>query len=124
MKKSSEKSFGIVFSIFFSLIGLWPLLNLSSVRVWSIVLAFLFLATAFVYPKVLRPLNHIWIKLGDVLGKFISPIVMALIFFAIVTPISFLVRALGKDLLKLKFSKNTSYWIRRKQNITSMKKQY
>ena len=124
MKKSSEKSFGIVFSVFFFLIGLWPLLNLSSVRVWSIVLAFLFLATAFVYPKVLRPLNHIWIKLGDVLGKFISPIVMALIFFAIVTPISFLVRALGKDLLKLKFSKNTSYWIRRKQNITSMKKQY
>jgi len=79
---------------------------------------------AFLKPKLLKPLNHNWIKLGEIIGKVIAPIVMALVFFIIVTPISFLVRVLGKDLLKLKFSKNNSYWIKRKENITTMDKQF
>ena len=72
----------------------------------------------------MKTLNKIWIKLGELLGKLIAPIVMALVFFIIVTPISFFVRILGKDLLMLKFSKNNSYWIKRQKNITTMDKQF
>ena len=124
MKRSTEKNFGIVFSALFFLIGLCPLLNAAEIRIWSIIIAVIFLVLAFLKPKLLKPLNHNWIKLGEIIGKVIAPIVMALVFFIIVTPISFLVRVLGKDLLKLKFSKNNSYWIKRKENITTMDKQF
>tara|TARA_B110000259_G_C14004033_1_gene397347 strand:- start:1216 stop:1590 length:375 start_codon:yes stop_codon:yes gene_type:complete len=124
MKRSTEKNFGIIFSALFFLIGLWPLLNAAEIRIWSIIIAVIFLVLAFLKPKLLKPLNHNWIKLGEIIGKVIAPIVMALVFFIIVTPISFLVRVLGKDLLKLKFSKNNSYWIKRKENITTMDKQF
>ena len=124
MKKSSEKSFGIIFAVIFFLIGLWPILSLGSIRVWSIILAIVFLTLSFFKPKLLRPLNLTWIKLGEILGKIIAPIVMALVFFVILTPMSFLVRALGKDLLRLKFSKNNTYWIKREKNITTMNKQF
>ena len=124
MKKSSEKSFGIIFAVIFFLIGLWPILSLGSIRVWSIILAIVFLTLSFFKPKLLRPLNLTWIKLGEILGKIIAPIVMALVFFVILTPMSFLVRALGKDLLRLKFSKNNTFWIKRKTNVTTMDKQF
>ena len=124
MKRSTEKNFGIVFSALFFLIGLWPLLNAAEIRIWSIIVAVIFLVLAYLKPKLLKPLNHNWIKLGEIIGKVIAPIVMALVFFIIVTPISFLVRVLGKDLLKLKFSKNNSYWIKRSENITTMDKQF
>jgi hypothetical protein len=124
MNKSSDKNFGVIFSVFFFLIGLWPLLSLNSIRVWSICLAIIFLVLSFFRPNILRPLNNSWVKLGEILGKIIAPIIMALIFFTILTPISFLVRILGKDLLKLKFSKKNSYWIQRKKNITTMDKQF
>ena len=122
MTKSSEKSFGIIFAVIFFLIGLWPILSLGSIRVWSIILAIVFLTLSFFKPKLLRPLNLTWIKLGEILGKIIAPIVMALVFFVILTPMSFLVRALGKDLLRLKFSKNNTYWIKRQTNVTTMDK--
>ena len=124
MKRSTEKNFGIIFSALFFLIGLWPLLNAAEIRIWSIIIAIIFLVLAFLKPKLLKPLNHTWIKLGETIGKVIAPIIMALVFFIILTPISFLVRVLGKDLLKLKFSKNNSYWIKRKENITTMDKQF
>jgi len=124
MKKASEKSFGIIFSVFFFAIGFWPLLNTGSIKIWAVILAIVFFTLAFVYPKILKPLNYFWVKLGEILGKLIAPIVMAIVFFTIVTPISFLVRVLGKDLLKLKFSNKRSYWIKREKNITSMDKQF
>tara|TARA_B110000967_G_scaffold176033_1_gene189211 strand:- start:230 stop:604 length:375 start_codon:yes stop_codon:yes gene_type:complete len=124
MRKSSEKKFGIIFSIIFLVIGLWPLLNQGPIRLWSIGLSFLFLAATLLLPKSLRILNDNWIKLGEILGKIIAPIVMALVFFTILTPISFIVRILGKDLLRLKFSKNDTYWIKREKNITTMDKQF
>jgi|TARA_B100000780_G_scaffold19087_1_gene12363 hypothetical protein len=124
MKKSSEKSFGILFSVLFFLIGFWPLLNVAEIRVWSIILAFIFLTLAYLKSELLKPLNRAWIKLGEVIGKIIAPIIMALVFFTIVTPISFLVRVLGKDILMLKFSRKNSYWIKRKNNITTMDKQF
>ena len=124
MNKSSDKNFGVIFSVFFFLIGLWPLLSLNSIRVWSICLAIIFLVLSFLRPNILRPLNNSWVKLGEILGKIIAPIIMALIFFTILTPISFLVRVSGKDLLRLKFSDNDTYWIKREKNITSMDKQF
>ena len=124
MKTSSEKSFGFLFFIFFLIIGLWPLLNASPIKIWSIILSFIILIIVFFKPSLLRTLNKIWIKLGELLGKLIAPIIMALVFFIIVTPISFFVRILGKDLLMLKFSKNNSYWIKRQKNITTMDKQF
>jgi|TARA_B100000795_G_C22463405_1_gene310107 hypothetical protein len=124
MKKSSERNFGLFFSAIFFLIGLWPLLSASPLRLWSISLAVVLLALALVRPRLLKPLNYSWLKLGEILGKIIAPIIMCLIFFIILTPISFFVRVLGKDLLRLKFSKNNTYWIKREKNITTMNKQF
>ena len=124
MKKTSEKNFGILFFVVFLLISLWPLLNGNSLRIWSIFISITFLITAFLKPDYLKHLNIIWIKIGEVLGKIVAPIVMAFIFFFILTPLSLLIRMFGKDLLKLKYSKDISYWIKREKNITSMDKQF
>jgi hypothetical protein len=124
MKKSSEKSFGILFSIVFLVISIWPLLQGSPIRFWALFIALIFLALAFLKQKLLKPLNNAWIKFGETLGKIIAPIIMALIFFFILTPISLIVRMFGKDLLKLKMSNDNSYWIKREKNITTMDKQF
>jgi hypothetical protein len=124
MKQSSEKSFGILFFIIFILIALWPLLSGETIKVWALVLSILFLLITFLKRDLLKPLNKIWIKFGELLGKIIPPIVMALIFFFILTPTSIIVRLFGKDLLKLKTSKGKSYWIKREKNINSMDRQF
>jgi hypothetical protein len=124
MKKTSEKNFGILFFVVFLLISLWPLLNGNSLRIWSIFVSITFLIIAFLKQELLKPLNNNWIKLGEMLGKIVAPIVMAFIFFFILTPLSLIIRILGKDLLKIKFSKDNSYWIKREKNITSMDKQF
>ena len=124
-KKNSNKSFGILFFIVFLIIGLWPLFFSEKIRLWSLIVSISFLLIAFIKPSVLSPLNKIWIKIGHLLGKLIAPIVMALIFFTLVTPISFLVRCFKKDLLNLSFSKqDVSYWKKREKKIESMDKQY
>ena len=124
MKQSSEKSFGVLFFIIFILIALWPLLSGETIKVWALVLSIIFLVITFLKRDLLKPLNKIWIKFGELLGKIIAPIVMALIFFFILTPISIIIRLFGKDLLKLKISKENSYWIKREKNINSMDKQF
>ena len=116
--------FGILFFIVFFLVAIWPLLNSDSIRLWSLAVSFAFLIIAFLKQELLKPLNNSWIKFGEMLGKIISPIVMALIFFLILTPLSLIIRIFGKDLLKIKFSKDNSYWIKREKNITSMDKQF
>ena len=125
MKKSSEKSFGILFSLVFLLISVWPLLSgEGTLRFWSISISFIFLVLTFLKPELLKPLNIAWIKLGELLGRIIAPIVMALIYFFILTPLSLIIRIFGKDLLKLKISKDNSYWIAREKNINPMDKQF
>lgn len=125
MKSSSDKSFGILFFIVFLIIGLWPLFFSEKIRLWSLVISISFLLIAFIKPSILATLNKIWIKIGYLLGKLIAPIVMALIFFTLVTPISFLVRCFKKDLLNLSFSKrDVSYWKKREKKIESMDKQF
>ena len=123
--KSSNRSFGILFFIVFLIIGLWPLLNENEIRIWSISLGIIFLVLGLLNSNLLSPLNKLWVKLGEVLGKIIAPIIMFLIFMLVVTPTAILVRLFRKDLLSLKMDKKIkSYWIERKKNLGSMKNQF
>ena len=123
-KKNSNKSFGFLFFLVFLTIGLWPLMSSESIRIWSIFLSIVFLLLGIVNSKILNPFKKGWIKLGELLGRIIAPVVMFVIFFLIVTPIGLLMRLLGKDIINLKFNKKIkSYWMTRKA-IKSMKRQF
>ena len=123
--QSSNKSFGLLFFVVFLIIGLWPLKNGESLNFFFIIASVVFLILGLLNSKLLSPLNKSWIKLGEILGIIIAPIVMALVYFVILTPISIIVRVFGKDLLGLKFLKEKeTYWIKRKKNLGSMKKQF
>ena len=120
----SNKSFGIVFFIFFLIISLWPIKNGLDIRLWSLIISIIFLLLGLFNSKLLTPLNQIWFKFGLLLGKVVSPVVMGVVFFLIVTPTGLIMRFLGKDLLNLKKSNSKSYWIEKKNENTSMKKQF
>ena len=123
--KSSNRSFGLLFFIVFLIIGFWPLLDNKDINYVFVSISVLFLILGLINAKILNPLNKFWIKLGEILGNIIAPIIMALVYFIILTPISLTVRLFGKDLLGLKFLQNKkSYWIKRKNEIVSMKKQF
>ena len=123
--KSTNRSFGLLFFIVFLILGVWPLKNGANLNIYLISISGIFLILGLVNSKLLSPLNKSWIKLGAVLGMIIAPIVMAIVYFIFLTPISFLVRLVGKDLLSLKFNKKkNTYWIIRKKNIGSMRKQF
>jgi hypothetical protein len=123
--QSSNKSFGLLFFVVFLILALWPLKNSSNINLYLIIASAIFLILGLINSKLLSPLNKSWIKLGEILGMIIAPIVMALVYFVILTPLSFIVRLFGKDLLGLKFLKEKeTYWIKRKKNIGSMKKQF
>ena len=123
-KISSNKSFGIVFFVVFLLIAFYPLINQAGIKVWSVIISLIFLILGMLNSKLLTPLNKLWFKFGIILGKIVSPLIMALIFFTVVTPIAFLMRILKKDLLNLKFSKNNSYWIEKTEPKSKMKNQF
>ena len=124
VKISSNKSFGIVFFIVFLIIGIYPLINNGEIRIWSIILSLAFLFLGLINSKILTPLNKFWFKFGILLGKIISPLIMGLIFFCVVTPIGFIMKLLGKDLLNLKFNKDRTYWIDRNGPKSKMKNQF
>ena len=121
---SSNRSFGILFFIVFLGIGLWPLKNNNDPNYIILGLSSIFLILGIINSKLLYPLNKAWVKFGEILGMIIAPIVMGLIYFIILTPISLLVRLFGKDLLKLKKNKSSTYWIKREKNIGNMDKQF
>tara|TARA_Y100000591_G_scaffold233195_1_gene204031 strand:+ start:318 stop:695 length:378 start_codon:yes stop_codon:yes gene_type:complete len=123
-KNNSNKSFGILFFIVFLLIAIWPVFTSEPIRVWVIILSLIFLVLGIINSKLLTPLKKIWIKLGEILGKFIAPIVMGFIYFLIITPIGLFMRLIRKDLLSIKFHKEKSYWIKRSKNINTMKRQF
>ena len=113
---SSDRSFGFVMAAFFGLVALFPLLHgpLSSIRWWALVLAAAFLAFALLWPAALRPLNRAWLRLGLLLSKVVSPVVLMILFYATVTPIGILMRWAGKDPLRLRRdAAAASYWIPR-----------
>jgi hypothetical protein len=124
VKLSSNRSFGVVFFIVFLLIGLYPLLKGNDLRIWSLIISFIFLALGLINSKILTPLNRLWFKFGLLLGKFISPIIMGIIFFIVVTPIGIIMRLFKKDLLNLKFNKKKTYWIDKKGPKSKMKNQF
>ena len=123
--KENNKGFGILFFIVFLLVGLWPLLKGDSPRIYFFPIAILFLILGLINSKILTPLNRSWIKFGELLGTIIAPIVMGLVYFIVLTPLSFLIRITGKDLLNVKFSnKVKTYWIKRSKDLGSMDKQF
>ena len=115
IRSSSERTFGFVFTIVFGLVGLWPLWRRGSVRWWSLSVAVLFLVAALVVPRALAPLNRLWTKFGLLLHMVVNPIVMTLLFYTTVTPIGLIMRAMGKDPLRLRLDPDArSYWIERR----------
>ena len=124
IKIGSNRSFGIVFFIVFLLIAIYPLLSGESVRLWSLAIATIFFILGIINSSLLSPLNKIWFKFGLLLGRFISPLVMGLIFFLVVTPIALLMKLLKKDLLNLKFNKDNTYWIVKSGPKSKMKNQF
>ena len=124
-KRSSNRSFGVLFFVVFLVVGFWPMLNNEAPNYYLILFSLIFLILGLLNSKLLSPLNNLWIKFGEILGKVIAPIVMAVVYFLILTPISLLVRLFGKDLIGMKFSNNIkSYWIKRKKHLGTMDKQF
>ena len=124
IKIGSNKSFGIVFFIVFLLIAIYPLINNGELRIWSLIVAIIFLILGLINSKVLTPLNKIWFKFGLLLGRVISPLIMSIIFFLVVTPTALIMRIIGKDLLSLKFNNKKSYWIEKTGPKSKMKDQF
>ena len=121
---STNRSFGIVFFIFFLIISLYPLLDNNDLRIWSLFISLVFLVLGLLNSKILTPLNKLWFKFGIFLGKIVSPIIMGIIFFLVVTPIGIIMRVLGKDVLRLKYNHNKSYWIEKTGPKSKMKNQF
>ena len=124
VKIGSNRSFGIVFCLVFLLIAIYPFVNGGELKLWSFIISISFLVLGLLNSKVLNPLNKLWFKFGIFLGKIISPLVMGIIFFLVVTPIGVLMRLLNKDLLNLKFNNNSSYWIKKNEPKSKMKNQF
>ena len=124
IKLGSNRSFGIVFFIVFLLISFYPLLNDENIRVWSLITSLIFLILGLLNSNLLLPLNKIWFKFGLLLGRIVSPLIMSIIFFLVVTPTAYIMRIAGKDLLNLKFNTKQSYWIEKKGPKSKMKNQF
>ena len=124
IKIGSNKSFGIVFFFIFLIVGFFPLLKNHDIRTWSLVISFIFLTLGIINSKLLSPLNKAWFKFGILLGNFISPIIMGIVFFAVVTPTSLILKFFAKDILKIKKNKKKSYWIKSLSAKSNMKDQF
>ena len=124
IKITSNRSFGIVFFVVFILVALYPLIYSGEIRIWSLVLSLIFLILGLLNSKILNPLNKLWFKFGIILGKIISPLIMGIIFFLVVTPTGLIMRLLRKDILNLKYNKDKSYWIKKNEKKNNMKNQF
>ena len=124
IKISSNKSFGIVFFIFFLIISIYPLFNGGNIRIWLFFFSIVFLILGLLNSKILSPLNKIWFKFGILLGNVVSPIIMGVVFFLIVTPISITMKLFGKNFLNLKKDKKKTYWIKKNEIKSRMDNQF
>jgi len=124
IKLPSNRNFGIVFFIVFLIIALWPLLKQSEIRIWSLIISFIFFVLGLINSKLLTPLNKLWFKFGMLLGNIIAPIVMGIVFFLVVTPTGLIMRFFRKDILKLKKNSSDSYWINKDNTNSSMRNQF
>ena len=124
IKTGSNKSFGIVFFVVFLIIAIYPLKNGQDIRIWSLSISLIFLILGLLNSKILSPLNKIWFKFGILLGRIMSPIIMSLIYFIVMTPIGLFMRMMKKDILNLKFNNNKTYWIEKDGPKSKMKNQF
>ena len=124
VKIGSNRSFGIVFFIFFLIIGTYPIFFQGELRIWSLIVSIIFLLLGIINSRFLTPLNLLWFKFGMLLGRIVSPIVMGLVFFLVVTPTGLIMRILNKDLLRLKKKNIKTYWIERSSIKSDMKNQF
>ena len=124
IKIGSNRNFGIVFFVVFLLIGLWPILNGNEIRIWSIVISLIFLILGILNSKILTPFNKVWFRFGIFLGNFISPIIMGIVFFLVVTPTGLIMKLFRKDLINLRKNNSSTYWIEKKDIKSSMKNQF
>ena len=110
----SNRNFGLVFAGVFALLAFWPLIRSGAEpRWWCAAVSVAFLGVALTRPDLLAPLNRLWMQFGLLLQKVVSPVIMAVMFFGVVTPTAFILRLLGKDLLRLNKKAQASYWIER-----------
>lgn len=110
----SDRKFGLTFAIIFALFGFAPLLHHNSPRWLLIAVAAGFGGVAMLAPALLAPLNRAWFKLGLLLSRVVNPLVMGLMFFGAVTPLGWIMRKRGIDLLNLKLDPAaSSYWVKR-----------
>ena len=123
-KIGSNRSFGVVFFIVFLIIALWPLQNNNDMRIWSLIISLIFLFLGIFNSKLLNPLNILWYKFGIFLGRIISPIIMGLIFFIVVTPIAILLKIFKKDVLSLKKNNSDTYWKKKSDYDSNMRNQF
>ena len=124
IKLPTNRNFGIVFSIVFLIIALWPLLKQNDLRLWSLSISGIFFVLGLLNSKLLLPLNKIWFKFGILLGSIIAPIVMGIVFFLVVTPTGLIMKLLRKDLLNLKKNKKETYWLDKDNSNSSLKNQF
>lgn len=127
-ERGSDRSFGVVFALFFFAVAVFPFFTKGEIGYWALGLSGAFAVIAWVYPKLLTPLNNVWFKLGMLLSAIIAPLVMVVIFFLVITPLGFVLRFLGKDPLRLKKdTQQDTYWTVRSQDnneFRSMKNQF
>ena len=125
IKISSNRSFGLVFFVVFLIVALWPLKYEEDIRLQSLALSIIFFILGILNSKLLTPLNKLWFKFGIFLGSIVSPIIMGVVYFIVVTPTGVFMRLLGKDLLKKnKITNASTYWIKRDEQHGTMKKQF
>ena len=124
IKLPSNRSFGLLFFLVFLIISLWPLSYEGEIRIVTLIISIIFLILGLINSNILKPLNFLWMKFGILLGKIISPLVIGIIFFIVVTPIGILMKLAKKDLLKLKFNDDNSYWIEKNGPKSKMKNQF
>ena len=124
VKIGSNRSFGIVFFIFFLIIGTYPIFFHGELRIWLLIVSIIFLLLGIINSRFLTPLNLLWFKFGMLLGRIVSPIVMGLVFFLVVTPTGIIMRILNKNLLRLKKKNVKTYWIERSSIKSDMKNQF
>jgi predicted membrane protein len=123
-KLGSNRSFGLVFFLVFMIIAIWPIFNSEHIRIWPIIVSIIFLILGLLNSKLLSPLNKLWMKFGLFLGKIVSPFVMVVIFFGVVTPTGLIMKIFRKDILKLKKNNNKSYWEIKDNSNNNMDNQF
>ena len=124
IKIGSNRSFGIVFFVVFLIIAFYPIVNDGTLRVWALIISLVFIGLGLINSRILTPLNKIWFKFGIFLGKIVSPTVMGLIFFLVLTPTGIFIRIIKKNFLNLKFDDSKSYWIKKDELKSKMKNQF